>query len=164
MLVVERGIGYFLFCPYGICANPAPPPRCSDLPIRILHTPTPTQQQKQVLFAPADLPFAPGDPQSYDAWSIGVVFLELILGTPHVFTISSRDRNILAHQVSSAVVWCGWVMVGCDRRCFCLFFKQTNETQSDMHVSIAASGAGECAAEGLPAGGVGRFLRGDRWG
>lgn len=52
-----------------------------------------------MLFASADLPYAPGDPQSYDAWSIGVVFLELILGTPHVFTISSRDRNILAHQV-----------------------------------------------------------------
>ncbi len=47
----------------------------------------------------AALPYEPGDPQSYDSWSIGVIFLEVILGTPHVFTISSRDRNILAHQV-----------------------------------------------------------------
>lgn len=51
----------------------------------------------------AALPFEPGDPQSYDAWSIGVVFLELLLGTPHVFTISSRDKNILAHQVSGSI-------------------------------------------------------------
>ena len=28
----------------------------------------------------------------YDMWSLGVIFLELILGTPHVFDISPRTR------------------------------------------------------------------------
>jgi hypothetical protein len=26
-------------------------------------------------------------PWSYDSWSIGIIFLELLLGTPHVFTV-----------------------------------------------------------------------------
>ena len=28
-------------------------------------------------------------------WSVGVVFMELILGSPHVFQISDRTRAIL---------------------------------------------------------------------
>ncbi|KAL3699624.1 hypothetical protein R1sor_017646 [Riccia sorocarpa] len=33
--------------------------------------------------------------QAYDMWSVGVVMLELVLGTPHVFQISSRTRALL---------------------------------------------------------------------
>ena len=32
----------------------------------------------------------------YDMWSLGVVWLELILGTPHVFDISSRTKVCLS--------------------------------------------------------------------
>ncbi|KAK1266282.1 putative inactive protein kinase [Acorus gramineus] len=35
----------------------------------------------------------------YDTWSVGVVMLELILGTPHVFQISSRTRALLDHHL-----------------------------------------------------------------
>eukprot|EP00953_Heterococcus_sp_UTEX-ZZ885_P021310 11892-Heterococcus_DN1.PRE.2 len=38
----------------------------------------------EVLFSKDKLPYAIGSPNSYDIWSIGVVFLELILGTPQV--------------------------------------------------------------------------------
>lgn len=31
----------------------------------------------------------------YDMWSVGVVMLELIVGSPHVFQISTRTRALL---------------------------------------------------------------------
>jgi len=45
----------------------------------------------QVIFSDS-LPYYADDPRTYDSWSIGVVFLELILGTPHVFTVDQRTR------------------------------------------------------------------------
>ncbi len=33
--------------------------------------------------------------QSYDMWSVGVIFLELILGTSRVFQIESRTRAVI---------------------------------------------------------------------
>ncbi|GBG68428.1 hypothetical protein CBR_g2972 [Chara braunii] len=38
----------------------------------------------------------------YDIWSVGVVVLELLLGTPHVFHISSRTRALLDQRLG---VW-----------------------------------------------------------
>lgn len=38
---------------------------------------------------------SPQKPLTYDMWSIGVVMLELILGTPHVFQISARTHVLL---------------------------------------------------------------------
>lgn len=35
----------------------------------------------------------------YDLWSVGVVMLELVLGTPHVFQISARTRALLDHRL-----------------------------------------------------------------
>ncbi|RWV79185.1 hypothetical protein BHE74_00002498 [Ensete ventricosum] len=32
---------------------------------------------------------------AYDMWSVGVVMLELILGSPHVFEINDRTRALL---------------------------------------------------------------------
>ncbi|KAL2652139.1 hypothetical protein R1flu_020267 [Riccia fluitans] len=37
--------------------------------------------------------------QAYDMWSVGVVMLELVLGTPHVFQITSRTRALLDHRL-----------------------------------------------------------------
>ncbi|KAL4200161.1 hypothetical protein AMTRI_Chr03g148290 [Amborella trichopoda] len=36
----------------------------------------------------------------YDMWSVGVVMLELIIGSPHVFQISSRTRALLDQQLN----------------------------------------------------------------
>ncbi|KAK9817610.1 hypothetical protein WJX74_001274 [Apatococcus lobatus] len=35
----------------------------------------------------------------YDMWSLGVIWLELILGTPHVFDISSRTKAIMQREL-----------------------------------------------------------------
>jgi serine/threonine protein phosphatase PrpC len=37
---------------------------------------------------------------SYDSWSIGVVALEMMLGSPHVFTVSQRTQAILTKKLS----------------------------------------------------------------
>ncbi len=49
-------------------------------------------------------PFASDVPTSYDMWSIGVVILELILGTPEVFTLNQRTRAVLAHELERGKV------------------------------------------------------------
>jgi len=35
----------------------------------------------------------------YDIWSVGVVMLELIVGSPHVFQISDRTRVLMDHRL-----------------------------------------------------------------
>lgn len=35
----------------------------------------------------------------YDMWSVGVVMLELIMGSPHVFELSDRTRALLDQQL-----------------------------------------------------------------
>lgn len=37
---------------------------------------------------------------SFDSWSIGVLILELLLGTPNVFSVDQRTRTILTHKLS----------------------------------------------------------------
>ncbi len=44
-------------------------------------------------------PFSSNFPASYDMWSIGVVVLELILGTPEVFTLNQRTRAVIANEL-----------------------------------------------------------------
>lgn len=48
---------------------------------------------------------SPQKPLKYDMWSIGVVMLELILGTPHVFQISARTHVLLDKHLE------GWTEV-----------------------------------------------------
>ncbi len=48
------------------------------------------------------IPFDPQYPQSYDSWSIGVVALEMLLGTPNVFSIDQRTTAILTHRLKNA--------------------------------------------------------------
>ena len=38
-------------------------------------------------------------PTSYDSWSVGVVFLEMILGTSDVFTVDQRTAAMIAHRI-----------------------------------------------------------------
>ncbi|ETW00733.1 CMGC protein kinase [Aphanomyces invadans] len=56
-------------------------------------------QPPEVLFHGDDVPYDYATPTSYDMWSVGVVALELLLGSPHVFSISSRARaKVDAHM------------------------------------------------------------------
>ena len=47
--------------------------------------------------ATSDLDF--DRPQSYDSWSIGVVALEMLLGTPNVFSVDQRTTALLTHRM-----------------------------------------------------------------
>ncbi|CAI5728088.1 unnamed protein product [Hyaloperonospora brassicae] len=49
-------------------------------------------QPPEVLFSDNGQPYDYAAPEAYDLWSVGVVFLELVLGSPHVFLISPRAR------------------------------------------------------------------------
>jgi serine/threonine protein kinase len=48
------------------------------------------------------IPFSKDKPQSYDSWSIGVTILELLLGTPYVFTVDQRTNALLTHKMERA--------------------------------------------------------------
>eukprot|EP00562_Extubocellulus_spinifer_P011187 CAMPEP_0178540978 /NCGR_PEP_ID=MMETSP0697-20121206/1304_1 /TAXON_ID=265572 /ORGANISM="Extubocellulus spinifer, Strain CCMP396" /LENGTH=1236 /DNA_ID=CAMNT_0020173329 /DNA_START=61 /DNA_END=3767 /DNA_ORIENTATION=+ len=43
--------------------------------------------------------FDPVKPQSYDSWSIGVVALEMLLGTPNVFSVDQRTQALLTNKM-----------------------------------------------------------------
>ncbi|GAB9472764.1 hypothetical protein Gpo141_00009934 [Globisporangium polare] len=49
-------------------------------------------QPPEVLFNDLGQPYDYENPFSYDLWSVGVVFLEMLLGSPQVFMISPRAR------------------------------------------------------------------------
>jgi serine/threonine protein kinase len=36
---------------------------------------------------------------AFDSWSIGIVILELLLGTPNVFSVDQRTKAILTHKL-----------------------------------------------------------------
>jgi len=44
-------------------------------------------------------PFDERNPQSYDSWSIGVLALELLLGTPNVFSVDQRTTVLLTSKM-----------------------------------------------------------------
>lgn len=52
----------------------------------------------EALFGPSNT-FDPIRPQSYDSWSIGVVALELLLGTPNVFSVDQRTKAVLTNKM-----------------------------------------------------------------
>ncbi|RLN20798.1 hypothetical protein BBJ28_00024765, partial [Nothophytophthora sp. Chile5] len=49
-------------------------------------------QPPEVLFSDNGQPYDYTAPEAYDLWSVGVVFLEMVLGSPQVFLLSSRAR------------------------------------------------------------------------
>ncbi|GMF37111.1 unnamed protein product [Phytophthora fragariaefolia] len=49
-------------------------------------------QPPEVLFSDNGQPYDFTAPEAYDLWSVGVVFLEMVLGSPQVFLISPRER------------------------------------------------------------------------
>jgi serine/threonine protein kinase len=46
--------------------------------------------------------YDPSDPYSYDIWSIGVVFLELLLGTDEVFSVDQRTSAMIRQRLRGA--------------------------------------------------------------
>ncbi|DAZ97237.1 TPA: hypothetical protein N0F65_010399 [Lagenidium giganteum] len=56
-------------------------------------------QPPEVLFSDSGQPYDLAQPWTYDLWSVGVVFLEMVLGSPQVFMISSRARAKLDAQL-----------------------------------------------------------------
>jgi serine/threonine protein kinase len=57
----------------------------------------------EVLFSSVDgsagAPYHLAKPTTYDIWSVGVVFLEMILGTSRVFQVDRKTRAILEHRL-----------------------------------------------------------------
>lgn len=45
------------------------------------------------------IPFDDNKPESYDSWSIGVVALEMLLGSPNVFSVDQRTTALLCHRM-----------------------------------------------------------------
>ena len=48
---------------------------------------------------PGWVPFYEAKPHSYDSWSIGVLALELLLGTPNVFSVDQRTTALLTNKM-----------------------------------------------------------------
>jgi serine/threonine protein kinase len=46
------------------------------------------------------IPFDEMKPESYDSWSLGIVILELLLGTPHVFSVDKRTTAVLTKKLT----------------------------------------------------------------
>jgi len=46
------------------------------------------------------IPFDELKPESYDSWSLGIVILELLLGTPHVFSVDKRTTAVLTKTLT----------------------------------------------------------------
>ncbi|CAM6025619.1 unnamed protein product [Sphagnum balticum] len=75
--------------------------------LKHLYGPSGTSQAEQTAeYAPPEanlgkhwMHFHPDQAYMYDLWSVGVVMLELVLGTPHVFQISTRTRALLDHRL-----------------------------------------------------------------
>mmetsp|Transcript_11737 Transcript_11737/g.24841 ORF Transcript_11737/g.24841 Transcript_11737/m.24841 type:complete len:659 (+) Transcript_11737:546-2522(+) len=74
-----------------------------------LYTKGPTPGEQTDEYAPPESfvgpywkPFDEDKPHSYDSWSIGVLTLELLLGTPHVFSVDQRTKALLTNQMKRA--------------------------------------------------------------
>ncbi len=54
----------------------------------------------EVTFSDGAAPYDEDKPLSYDSWSIGVIFLELILGTTDVFTVDQRTEAMIRRRMA----------------------------------------------------------------
>lgn len=73
---------------------------------RLLYTNGPSPGEQTDEYAPPEsyigedwVPFDVRRPQSYDSWSIGVLALELLLGTPNVFSVDQRTTALLTSKM-----------------------------------------------------------------
>ena len=54
----------------------------------------------EALIGTSWIPFNSDKPESYDSWSIGVLALELLLGTPNVFSVDQRTTVLLTNRMT----------------------------------------------------------------
>ena len=68
-----------------------------------LFTGGPSRAEQTDEYAPPESLFDTESPwllsPAFDSWSIGIVALELLLGTPNVFTVDQRTKAILTHKL-----------------------------------------------------------------
>lgn len=60
---------------------------------------SPLYMPPEVLFSDGATAFDEAFPESYDSWSVGVVFLEMLLGTANVFSVDQRTSALIAHRL-----------------------------------------------------------------
>ena len=72
-----------------------------------LYTNGPSIEELTIEYAPPEATlgspwdsFSEERPHSYDSWSIGVLALELLLGTPNVFSVDQRTTALLTHKMT----------------------------------------------------------------
>merc|ERR1719242_1423949 len=75
-----------------------------DYTLHTLYMNEPSQNEQTLDYAPPEvlfshLPYNELVPESYDVWSVGVLFLELILGTSVVFEIDGRTKALLERKL-----------------------------------------------------------------
>jgi serine/threonine protein kinase len=70
-----------------------------------LYTGGPSRAEQTDEYAPPESFFDEESPwllsPAFDSWSIGIVALELLLGTPNVFTVDQRTKALLTHKLRS---------------------------------------------------------------
>lgn len=71
-----------------------------------LYTHGPSREELTIEYSPPETllgspwkSFSEQKPQSYDSWSIGVLALELLLGTPNVFSVDQRTTALLTNKM-----------------------------------------------------------------
>ena len=77
-----------------------------DFTLKNLYCDGPSQNEQTDEYAPPEalfglfgdswIPFDSKNPMSYDSWSIGVIILELLLGSPDVFSIISNTNRTVS--------------------------------------------------------------------
>lgn len=81
-----------------------------DFVDRNLYGKGPTAAEQTDEYAPPEVllqglsqwePFSSANPYSYDSWSIGVLALELLLGTPNVFSVDQRTTALLTNKLQN---------------------------------------------------------------
>lgn len=69
-----------------------------------LYTGGPSRAEQTDEYAPPESFFDRETPwllsPAFDSWSIGIVALELLLGTPNVFTVDQRTKVVLTHKLT----------------------------------------------------------------
>jgi serine/threonine protein kinase len=109
----------------------------------------------EVLLSPeGSAPYYLADPSTYDMWSVGVLFLELVLGTSKVFQVSDKVRAMLEERLrdesprirEQAILFRAYVE-------YCLY--EPHEEDGAAAVSVTSQCALDSIAEALDPLGLG---------
>eukprot|EP01042_Synura_sphagnicola_P006457 gene6457-8245_t len=62
---------------------------------------SPQYMPPEALFSQDGHPYDLDYPFAYDSWSVGVLFLEMILGTADVFSVDQRTSALIRHRMKA---------------------------------------------------------------